>query len=238
MRVRACVVAAVTTILVLAGCTTFYDAVGGRPGGRLQIFVDWPARTRFLPSYAESVVVTLYPYCCRAPETLIINRPSDAGGQTDVDFWKIPRTLPDDEDEDYFLYHECLVLAKSKPDGRGETVAVLDFYFRFDKFNYYKGFNVTADLEATAWELRADPPQNVKVGQTFQLHGYAVDSAGHALILPAGALLWSPDAGTEFADITPAGLVTAKKAGAFKARLEEVDGQVPSLVVAVPIVDP
>ena len=155
-------------------------------------------------------------------------------GTSDVSFWKLPRTIPDDESA--FLNHECWIVAYSKPDGKGEVVATLDFYFHFHEANYYQGFNVTADMEVTAAELRADLPGPIKVGQTATLHGYAVDSAGWALMLPEGALLWSAESGSEYADITADGKVTGKAPGTFKARLREVDGQVAPLIVQVPIV--
>ena len=207
-------------LVFLVGCGSGSNNAAGSgssaaPSGRVMVRIAWPEKTtrsasgRYIPSYASSIFFELYPQ--KDPTTrynLIVNRPSDKPSSQDVNFTQI-------------LSEGTYVLAASARvglDGQGATVASAVVTVAVKP-----GMNpVDLALSSTIKTIQIlGQPLSATIGTNVQLQSGAFDPDGRTLLVPSDALTWSIVSGSQFATLTPAGLLTPKAAGTIRVQLAE-----------------
>ena len=201
------------------GGTSHSGNTGGAPApaaqGQVKLHIIWPAKVtgaaapRYIPAYAASLFFELSPKGNPSQTyTLTVNRPSNAPSTQDVTFTQLLSSGT----------YELSGVARALADAQGATVASGGV-----EINVQPGINpVPLTLNSTVKTLLVlGQPISVGVGQTLTLQSGAFDPDGNGLLLPTGALTWSIVSGSQFGTITPAGVLTATKAGTVRVHVAE-----------------
>ena len=182
--------------------------------GRVRILVEWPAlgpaTSRYLPTYAKSLVFELYRE--GDPEhrvTLVANRPDALPTTQTIAFNQVLATG----------VYVLAGVARVEKEGFGSTVASALTNVIVAPFK-------TAEVEITlASTLRTltilGTPLQIPQGGTFNLSGEARDPDGKLVLLPSGALTWSAVSGGNFGTVSAEGQFNAIAAGTVRVRLAE-----------------
>ncbi|WP_395141216.1 PQQ-binding-like beta-propeller repeat protein [Armatimonas sp.] len=199
--------------LFVAGCGGGKTEESGGTG-RVRILVEWPAlgraTSRYIPTYAKSLVFELYRE--GDPEhrvTLLANRPDTLPATQTIEFNQVLATGT------YVLAG----VARVEKDGLGSTVASA-------LTNVIVAAFKTAEVDITlASTLRTitilGTPLQVPQGGTLNLSGEARDPEGKLVLLPPAALTWSVVSGASLGSVTPGGQFNATTAGTVRVRLAE-----------------
>ena len=201
-------------LVLLTGCGSSSKTVATRKG-QVMLRIVWPekvsrsATSRYLPAYASSIFFELYPKS--SPTTrynLIVNRPSDKPSSQDVTFSQLL------SQGDYVL----AASARVAQDGQGATVASASVPVAVKP-----GMNpVDLSLSSTIKTIQIlGQPLSATVGVNVTLQSGAFDPDGRTLLLPSDALTWSIVSGSQFGDLSSAGLLSPKAAGTIRVRLSE-----------------
>lgn len=178
--------------------------------GRIEIEVNWPDRSRYVPPYAESVVAKM-----TLPGNMVISTTINrVGNEASVGEGQFDMNIP-------IGTYPVNIQAKTQTNGQGTTVAEANLLIEVVD-GELRTINVSADLQSVIQQIVIDgQPISVGVDDTVQLTGSAKDSNGNTILLPPGALVWSIVSGSEFASITPQGQITGIAAGVARVRLAE-----------------
>jgi Tol biopolymer transport system component len=195
------------------GCSSS-DNNGPRTfSGTLAVQINWPSRSRYVPPYANSIVLELTITQTNEVRTITVNRgPNDDSHTGRVAF---PDPIPVGS-------HLLSMKAYTAADGLGELVAagnrVVTIVAKRETT-----VNVSADLNSVIDAVFIDnAPPTVQAGNQITLVGHAEDATGQTLMLPPGALQWSILSGGAFASIEQVtGLFTAQSAGQVTVQLAE-----------------
>ncbi len=200
---------------LLGGCSS--DNKSGPPSltGTLSVQINWPSRSRYVPPYANSVVLELTITQTNEVRALTVNRgPSDDSHTGQVTF---PDPVPAGS-------HLLAIKAYTGSDGTGELVATGTRVVNISA-KKTTTVNVSADLNSVIDAVFIDnAPATFQAGNQITLVGHAEDANGQTLMLPPGALQWSILSGGAFASINAVtGLFTAHAAGQVTVQLAEPD---------------
>ncbi len=187
--------------------------------GRLAFRIQWPAQSkkasRYLPIYAQSLYIEVYPKGNAAQRyTAVANRPTD--GETSQTI-TIESLLP-------VGTYAIACAARADVGGQGATVAIAT-----TKSQLNAGQTATVDLtlNSTLKSLTLlNQPFIVKMGTTLQLQANAVDPDGAIVLLPASALQFSVVSGQAAGVVSDAGLFTGQQNGAARIRVTEPNANI------------
>lgn len=193
--------------------------------GFVEVRVDWPARGRYVPPYANSIVATLTVGPVQYQATL--NRSGDEGYQGAVQF---SSAIP-------VGTRSLSVEAFTEINGTGTKVAFGSRQVLVQS-NQITTVVVSGDLQTTIDHLVIDgQPLAVTTGNQLQINGHAEDASNALILLPATAFAWSVTQGANAGSITPSGLFTALSSGTATVRVAE-EGAQKEVTTAVVVTDP
>jgi hypothetical protein len=179
--------------------------------GSLTVDVQWPSRTRYVPTYANSIVCVLT-VSASSSYSMTIDRSGDSASTGSSTFSQTfsPGT------------YTLGVTAYTGADGQGQAVASASVSVAIQA-GQTTTQDVSANLASTIDHLVIDgQPLTVVAPNTLQILGHAVDATGATMVLPSGALTWSVTAGTSYGSInSTSGLFTSAAAGAATIELQE-----------------
>jgi hypothetical protein len=195
----------------VTGATTATD--GGSGGaGSLVYTIEWPTATpssRTIPTYAKSVVISIYNLAEQLIDQRTINRTQDGPYSVNINF-----NLPAGS-------YTVICEAKSGTDGGGSTLAEDTFAAQVIDG---QETDQTLDFTTTINQLFIDDlPSQVNINHTIQVGAHAEDSEGNQFALPKAALDWSIVDGAEFASITPDGQLTLSSVGSVTIQVREIE---------------
>jgi outer membrane protein assembly factor BamB len=172
--------------------------------------IDWPARTRYIPTYAASLVFELS--LKNAPAiryTLVVDRPDDRPSTQSVAFREL-------------LTPGAYVLAGvARRDAAGQGASVASAVTTVTVVAN-QTFTAELTLVSTIASLGIlGQPLSVPIGTQLLLAGQARDPDGKLVVLPASALTWSQVSGEAVGTIRADGLFQAKTIGTARVRLSE-----------------
>lgn len=191
------------------------SAVGG--SGRVQLQVQWPAyqparaaHGRYIPAYAQSLFLELYPTATPATRyQMSANRPDDKPSTQTIAFNEL---IPAGN-------YTLAVAARVLKDGQGATVASAATTFVVQDG---QTFDASVTLAATLKTISIQgQPLSVTAGSVLSLVGQALDPDGKIVLLPVGALTWKLVSGSSVATLTSDGVFTALAPGTARVRLSE-----------------
>lgn len=197
----------------ISGCSSDKKGVPAALTGTLSVRIDWPGRTRYVPPYANSVVLELKITQTGEVRTLTVNRgPNDSPHTGQV-------TFPDPV---LAGSHLLTMKAYEGQGGAGELVASGNRVITI-RAKETTSVNVSADLQSRVSAVFIDnAPTTFQAGNQTTLVGHAEDENGQTLMLPAGALRWAITAGQAFATIDPiTGLFQANAPGEVSVQFAE-----------------
>ncbi|MER3461831.1 MAG: hypothetical protein C4342_02070, partial [Armatimonadota bacterium] len=174
---------AVTAALVgITGCNSDKKGAPAALTGTLTVRLDWPGRTRYVPPYANSVVLELTITQTGEVRTLTVNRgPNDSPHTGQV-------TFPDPV---LAGSHLLTMKAYDGQNASGELVASGNRIITIVP-KKTTTVNVSADLQSRVSSVIIDnAPTTFQAGNQTTLVGHAEDENGQTLMLPAGALRWA-----------------------------------------------
>lgn len=198
-------------VWAMVGC----GGAGGSSSGSVAMKIAWPAPTRYLPTYARSIVFSLYNAdALYNPEgnswTVIANRPDTLPLVQTVQFnGPIPAGT-------YTVTGE----AKTGANGLGNTVAAARNTVQV-KASGTTTVAMTLGTTLSSLSLRG-MPLDINVGQSKLLTVVVKDQQGNQILLPDGALTWSLLFGGDSVTLGPTGFLTANGAGSARVRVSEV----------------
>jgi TolB protein len=215
---------AIAFALITVGCGG--GGGGGIPDpGFVEVRVDWPARGRYVPPYANSIVATLTAGSIQYQATL--NRSGDQSYQGGVQF---PSAIP-------VGTHALAVEAFTGTNGSGTKVAVGARQVVVQS-NQTAIVAVSGDLQTTIDHLVIDgQPIAVTTGNQLQVNGHAEDAGNVLILLPATAFSWSIAQGSNVGSISAGGLFTGLAAGTATVRLAE-EGAQKETTAQIAVTDP
>ena len=199
------------TTATTAGSAT--STSGNTGQGTLLYTLQWPVSSRAIPSYALSVVISVYELgTTNIVAQATVNRGSGAAHNQTVTF-----NLPPGQ---------YTVVAEAKPDldGGGDTVASDTF-----TSTVVNGQTVSTTIQFDALVdalFIDDLPSQASIGQQIQLHAHAEDSDGNGIFPPSDALDWTITSGGAFADITSDGKLTLLSPGSVTIQVREIDSDI------------
>ncbi len=184
---------------------------------RVQALVQWPAyqaaravNGRYIPAYAQSLFLELYP--TNAPATryrISADRPDDKPSVQTVAFNQL---IPAGN-------YTLAAVARIEKAGQGATVASAATSVVVEEG---KTFSVDITLATTLKTLAIQSqPLSVSTGSVLSLVGQALDPDGKIVLLPVGALTWKLVSGSAFGAVTTDGAFTAVSPGTARVRLSE-----------------
>jgi outer membrane protein assembly factor BamB len=194
---------------VVSGCGGGQDTAASNGTGRVQLTISWPdipPASRYIPAYAKSLVLELYP----SPHyTLVANRPDTLPATQTISFEQLVTVGT----------YRLAGFARVERDGQGATVASA-----FTQVEVQFGLTVNADLTLNSTISTIEvlgQPLSLHVGESLTLAGHALDPDGKVVFLLGSALTWSQVSGAEFGEVTREGRFTAKAIGTARVRLTE-----------------
>jgi hypothetical protein len=194
-------------VVTLTGC-----GIGRRGAGNgfpLRMQIAWPAPSRYLPTYAASVLVTVRDTASNAELTRVsVNRPSGASSTQDVNFSRL------------FVSGQYSIVAEAHIGSNGTGAIVATATTPVTITNASVGVDMTLATTLDRLEITGQP-LSVTAGANKNLTGQAVTSSGAIILLPSGALTWEMVSGNAFGNIDSTGLFTATSAGTARVRLKE-----------------
>ena len=185
--------------------------------GHVQVQVQWPAyqptraaNSRYLPAYAQSLFLELYPTASPATRYRIAaDRPDDKPSVQTVAFNQL---IPAGN-------YTLAAVARIDKAGQGATVASAATSVVVEEG---KTFSVDITLATTLKTLAIQAqPLSVSAGSVLSLVGQALDPDGKIVLLPVGALTWKLVSGGAFGAVTTDGAFTAISPGTARVRLSE-----------------
>ncbi len=214
---------AIVALSLAAGC----GGGGGTSSGDIQpttrsvtVSLDWPARNRDVPTYAQSIKLTLGTLGAR-----VVNRPAgDAASQASVVFDSTPVGA-----------YTLEVQAYTQADAQGVVAATATINVVVDGASANDPvINVSSALQSVVSAVVIDGmPLAASVGTNKQLTGHAIDRSNNVLLLPGDALSWSLVSGTA-GTVDSGGLFTPTQEGTARVKLtESASGRAAEADVAV-----
>ena len=203
--------------LLLVGCGGgAHNSVTSAAGGRVAVKVLWPAYQpirsagRYIPAYAQSLFLELYPTATPATRYRIsANRPDDKPSTQTIAFNQL---LPAGN-------YTLAVVARVEKNGQGATVASAATAVVVSEG---QTFDASVTLATTLKTLAIQgQPLSFPAGSVLSLTGQALDPDGNLVLLPVGALTWSLVSGGSSAALTSDGAFTAIAPGTARVRLSE-----------------
>jgi hypothetical protein len=197
----------------VSGCSSDGDGTPEALTGNLSVRIDWPGRTRYVPPYANSVVLELTITQTGEVRALTVNRAANDAPHTGQVTFPGPILVGS---------HVLRLQAYEGPNGTGELVATGSRVVTIVA-KRTTTLNVSADLQSTVSAVFIDnAPTTFQAGNQTTLIGHAEDANGQTLMLPPGALRWAISSGQAFATIDPVtGLFQAIAAGEVTVLLSE-----------------
>ena len=204
-----------------AGCGGGSHSIATPPAsggsGRVQLQVQWPAyqparaaHGRYIPAYAQSLFLELYPTATPATRyQMSANRPDDKPSTQTIAFNEL---IPAGN-------YTLAVVARVQKDGQGATVASAATTFVVQDG---QTFDASVTLATTLKTIAIQgQPLSVAAGSVLSLVGQALDPDGKIVLLPVGALTWKLVSGSSVAALTSDGAFTALAPGTARVRLSE-----------------
>lgn len=197
----------------LTGCSSDKKGAPDALTGNLTVRIDWPDRTRYVPPYANSVVLELTITQTGEVRAITVNRgPNDAPHTGQVEF---PGPVLAGS-------HLLRMKAYEGQNATGELVASGNRVITIIAKSTTT-VNISADLHSTVSAVFIDnAPTTFQAGNQTTLIGHAEDENGQTLMLPSGALRWAITSGQAFAAIDPiTGLFQATAPGEVTVQYAE-----------------
>jgi hypothetical protein len=205
-------------LLVTGGIT---GCGGGSKGGdttnrSVEIVVEWPARSRYLPYYAQSITAQIFVVgtiqTVPPVASLTRNRTRDSVYTETLTFAEV---IPD-------ATYDFVAKAWSGADGTGEVVATagaLIQTFPQRRTPLYLAQMLSSEIKALNLP---NLPVVMRQGETIALTVEPRGSDNRLLMLPPGAVTWSLASGDfAAADITPDGVLTVHAPGRVRVQIRE-----------------
>jgi outer membrane protein assembly factor BamB len=166
--------------------------------------------TRYLPSYANSIVAELtLPSDPNVRHTLLSNRPDTLPASQTMTFNNLPAGT---------TYHlQCRAYVER--EGRGEVVAMASTEVSIQAGQTTRASLVLGSTIQTI-EIQGQPLRSV-AGACLTLTGRVLDASNNILLLPPNALTWSIVSGATLGSITPTGELRTTSVGTIRVRLAE-----------------
>lgn len=185
---------------------------GSGPSGQLQLVVDWPARGRSVPTYANSLKGTLT-IPGGGSATLTINRTGDGASTGQSTF---SSAIP-------VGTHSLKVDAYSSTNAQGSIVASATVSVVINE-GQITVENISADLASTIDHVQIDTsPLSVQSGLTLQLAASARTAVGAVILVPAGSFSWTLVSGGGFGSVSSSGLFSGSAVGTSRVRVTEAE---------------
>jgi len=195
------------------GTSASAGTTAGSGSGTLVYTLQWPVETRGIPSYALSVVVTVFTANTNvqvAKQTVTRNKATSFNQN-------ISFNLPVGN-------YKVVAVAKLGANGTGDTVASNTI-----NVTVVNGQTTTTvlDLNTTITKLFIDDlPAQGTVGDIIQLSAHAQDGTGNAILLPQATLDWTITAGGDKAIVTSDGQLTLLAPGTITIQVRDIDSDV------------
>ena len=190
------------------GATTATTGTNG--SGSMSFTLQWPVQTRSIPSYAQSIVISVYTFnTTNIVAQQIVNRSNPAAYNQTITINVPPG--------------KYTVVAEAKPglNGAGDTIASVTL-----TITVANGQTTSTTINPTTLITKLfidNLPSQASVGQTIQLTAHAEDANHNAILLPAAALDWSIISGSQFASITSRGQLTVLGVGTVTVQVREIE---------------
>ncbi len=204
---------------ILAGCGGGGGGGGSTngPSGQLQVTVDWPARGRSVPTYANSLKGTLT-LSGGGTRTITINRTGDGASIGQSTF---ASAIP-------VGTHSLKVDAYTSTNAQGSLVASATVSATIND-GQTTTINISADLTSTIHHVQIDTaPLTVQSGQTLQLAASARTSTGALILVPAASFTWSLVSGGGFGSVNSSGLFSGSAVGTARVSVTETESSLSS----------
>lgn len=184
---------------------------GSSSGNGVAMKISWPAPSRYLPTYARSIVFSLYEVGFEeGARTLTVNRPETLPL---IETVKFEGPIPSGT---YVVSGQ----AKTGANGLGDTVSSA---FNTVFVPATGTTTVAMTLSSTLSSLTLlNVPMALTVGDLQQLIVVVTDKDGNQVLLPEGALTWSLLFGGDSVSLSESGFLTANAAGTARVRVSEV----------------
>ena len=199
------------TATATGGATT--ATTGGGGSGTLLYTLQWPISSREIPSYALSVIISVYNFgTTTLVDQKVVNRGGPLAHNTTVNF-----NLPPGK---------YTIVAEAKPnnDGGGDTIASDTVTSTVVNG---QTTSTTLTFQSLVTKLVIDDlPAQANVGQNITVHAHAEDDQNNAILLPTDALDWSITSGGQFANMSSDGHLTLLSPGSVTIQVREIDNNI------------
>lgn len=183
-------------------------STSGASGSSMVFSIEWPASTRGIPSYANSVVLTVQNGSA-IPVSQTINRGSKIAYTQKV-------TFPGLAAGNYFVTGQAYL----DNDAQGPIVA--DFSATLVVAPNAEVDAPVSFASTVASVVIDGAPIFMETGITTQLTGHAVDINENILLLPVGSLQWTITKGAGLVEVTTAGFLSAIEPGDVTVQLKDL----------------